>query len=208
MGKITRSTHNDRILFEGRFENFKGALEQAVSDRVALNGVNLRNLDLSNTNLDDAVMPYADFTGSNLSGANISESYLKNANFTGAALYNTCLCDSNLTTANFHSASFGATDIHGCIITGAQFSTLSCFSLEFSNVRNMGGCVFINPDGRICTMSKPPIVVRGLGRDPLIIMDEAAKSGYNIIDHKRLQPLKDKLADIRTRINAHKSIAA
>ena len=188
-----RSIKDGTVLFEGQFSSFKACLEQAVQDRVALNCVDLRNKNLINANLDDATMPGADFTGSNLTGANMSEAYFKGANFSGSALYNTCFYDSNLTACNFDGAFFGATDIHGTILSHSQFSTLSCFYLDFVRVRQMTGCIFINPDGRICQMSKPPIVIRGMGRDPIILLDHHVKSGHNIIDHQRLSPLAEKL---------------
>ncbi|MCB1720885.1 MAG: pentapeptide repeat-containing protein [Alphaproteobacteria bacterium] len=199
-----RSTADNTVLFEGRFESFKACLEQAVADRVALHCVNLRNQNLTNANLDDALMPGADFSGSNLTGANMSESYLKGANFKDAALYNTCFYDSNLSACNFEDAAFGATDIHGTILSHAQFSTLSCFSLDFVRAKAMSGCIFINPDGRVCEMSKPPIVVRGVGNAPIILLDNQIKAGHNVIDHKRLRPLLEKLS-IRT---VRKRIAA
>jgi hypothetical protein len=123
----------------------------------------------------------------------MSEAYLKGSIFDGAALYNTCFNDSNLSACNFTDTSFGATDIHGSIISHSQFSTLSCFSLDFTHVRQMSGCIFINPDGQICAMSKPPIVIRGMGREPLILLDNRAKAGHNIIDDKRLGTLAEKL---------------
>ena len=189
-----RSTDNKAVLFEGRFESFKACLEQAVIDRVALDCVSLRNKNLINANLDDAIMPSADFSGSNLSGANMSEGYFKGSKFDGSVLYNTCFYDSNISACNFENASFGATDIQGTIISHAQFSTLSCFSLDFSRTRQMGGCVYINPDGRLCEMSKPPLVIKGYGRDPIVVMDNALKAGHNVIDHKRLKPLIENLS--------------
>lgn len=188
------STTDGAILFEGQFQNFKHCLEQAVKDRVTLNNVALNGKNLTNINLDDAIMPGADFTGANLTGANLSEAYLKGANFTASALYNVCFNESNLTACNFTSAAFGATDIHGCIITNAQFSSLSCFTLDFVYAREMGGCIFINPDGRICAMSKPPVVIRGLNHRPIILLDHQVKFGHNVIDHKRLRPWAEKLS--------------
>ncbi len=199
-----RSINSDAVLFEGNFKSFKDCLERAVLDRVALDCVNLRNKNLTNANLDDAIMPHADFTGANLTGANMSEAYLKGSNFVATALYNVCFNDSNITACDFSNASFGATDIYGTIISHSQFSTLSCFSLDFVHVRQMSGCIFINPDGRICEMSKPPIVVRGMGREPIILMDRHVKAGHNIIDHKRLKPLAAKLSTraLRRRLSA------
>lgn len=189
-----RSIKDDAILFEGRFDTFKACLERAVTDRVALHCVDLRNQNLTNANLDDALMPGADFSGSNLTGANMSESYFKDASFNGAALYNTCFCDSNLSACNFENAAFGATDIHGAIITRARFSTLSCFGLDFVTARAMIGCIFINPDGTPCPMSRPPLVIRGLGNDILVLLDHHTKTGHNITESQRLRGILEKLS--------------
>ena len=191
-------------MFEGRFESFKACLEQAVKDWVALNCVDLRNKNLTNANLDDAILPGAALNGSNLTGANISEAYLKSADFSGSVLYNACFNDSNLTACNFADASFGATDIHGSIISRAQFSTLSCFHLDFTATRQMNGCIFINPDGCISEMSKPPLVIMGLSAQPIIFMDHHVKTGHNVIDQKRLEPLMEKLSSkaLRNRLLA------
>jgi uncharacterized protein YjbI with pentapeptide repeats len=85
-------TNSGRTLFEGHFTSFKNCLETAVKDRINLSGADFTNKNLSNANIDDAIMPDANFTNTNLSGANISESNIKNATFTNTTLYNTCLC--------------------------------------------------------------------------------------------------------------------
>jgi len=190
-----RSRDKHTVLFEGFFENFKTCLETAVAGKAILNHADLSNRNLSNANLDDAIMPGADFSNANLTGANMSEAYFKDCRFSGAALYNTCFYDSNLTGCDFSDASFGATDIFGTIISHSRFSTLSCFSLDFQAVENMDGCVFKNRDGRICRMSRPPLVVKGLGRKPIIFMDDHVKAGHNILDSKRLLPLARKLTN-------------
>ena len=188
-----KSLENNNVLFEGEFKTFKNCVETAINQRINLANANLRYNNLSNINLDDAIMPGADMRGSNLTGANLSEGYFKGTNFTQCALYNTCFVGSNLTSCNFADASFGATDIYDTIITNSQFSTQSCFGLNFQRTKNMQGCVFINIDGRILAMSKAPIVINGWKDSPVIILDNHIKHGANIIDQKRLAPLMKKL---------------
>lgn len=197
-----RSTQNGKILFKGQFKSYKTCLEQAVRDKTPLPYIDLSYKNLTNANLDDAIMPHADFSHSNLSGANMSEAYINAANFTNASLYNTCFCDSAMTAGNFDGAFFGGTDIFGSLISRSQFSTLSAFSLDFKGARQMEDCIYINPNGRISAMSRPPIVISGLARKPIVIMDDTVKAGNNVIDHKRLAPLAQKLSSrmIRRRI--------
>lgn len=197
-----QSTQTGETLYDGTFYSFKACLESAVSTGANLAFANLRNLNLSNANLDDGALAYADFTNSNLSGANLSETTLSGARFNGAALYNTFLCESDLTRCDFKNASFGATDIQDADISKAQFSTLSCFTLDFTRARSMNGCMFFNPDGQICKMSKPPIVIRGLMHDPIILMDNTIKSGANILNNPKLKTLGQKLTtrELRKRL--------
>jgi len=189
-----RSTQNKKILFEGKFETFKDCVESAVLQKIPLPYIDLSHQNLTNANLDDAIMPHADFTQSNLSGANISEAYVSGARFTNASLYNTCFCDSNLAGSNFNGAFFGGTDIFGSIISRSQFSTLSAFSLDFTAARQMNDCIYITAQGQICRMSRPPIVISGIARKPIVVMDDTIKAGNNMIDYRRLAPLAQKLA--------------
>jgi len=197
-----RTYHTKETLFEGQFHSLTECLETAISQKKNLSHIDLRFQNLSNANLDEAIMPDADFTGANLNGTNLTESYLHNAIFYNTTLYSVCLCYSNLSNCNFISASFGATDILGAIMTQTLFSTLSAFTLNFSTVKNMQGSLFVNPDGSTSSMSRPPIVINGYNKSPIIILDQEIRHGHNIIDHKRLYPLSQKLAQrtLRSRL--------
>jgi hypothetical protein len=171
-------------IFEGRFRSLCACLEAAVEENINLGHANLRNKNLTNACLDNALMPGADFTHANLTGANLSESVLRGAKFSGATLYNTCLACSDLRGAVFEDASFGATDITDSNLSQCSFSTLSCFSLDFSQVRTMQGCTFKNPDGSTSIMSRPPVVITGLGSMPLIFMDNHIKLGHDVTGYE------------------------
>ena len=188
-----RTTQNNKILFEGRFPSFKECLEQAIFNKIPLHHIDLTGQDLSNANLDNAQMGFADFTGTNLTGANLSESYLRGSNFENAALYNTCLCLSNISECNFQNTSFGGTDIFGTILCHSTFSTLSAFSLDFGSAQQMQNCRFVNAKGKVAKMSRPPIIIQGLSRKPIIIMDNAISAGHNTIKREKLIPLAQKL---------------
>lgn len=176
-------------LFAGHFASFKHCLEKAVEKHIQLANIDLKNKNLSNANMDDAFLPGADLTGTNLTGANLSESNLEGAKIRNASLFNTCLNLSNLSMCDFEGSLFGATDITDCIIDSAKFSTLSCFTLNFSGVKSMRDCTFTNLEGQISTMSKPPVIIQGLTRQPLIIMDRDIKSGHQTISPSQLRTL-------------------
>jgi hypothetical protein len=178
--QIKSCRNGNKPLFEGHFHSMAACLEQAVAEQVNLEKADLRNINLTNANLDGANLAGAHFTGANLSGANLSEANLKGARFEGASLYNTCLCYSDLHACNFESASFGATDMTGCDLSGSRFSTLSCFGLDFALVENMQGCVFRDPGGTICEMSRPPVAIKGPGVNPVVFMDRHVKIGSHI----------------------------
>ena len=183
-----------RILFSGQYRNFKSCLEDAVHRRVALEHGDFTNKDLSNVNLDEAIAPFAKFSHSNLSGANMSEALLNGSDFSSSALYNTCFHSSNLKGCNFKDAHFGGTDIHGASLGHSEFSTLSCFTLDFIRCREMKGAVFINPDGQVCSMSRPPVIIKGWRNLPVILMDDVIKSGHSVIDAKRVMGLLPRLS--------------
>ena len=150
-------------------------------------------------------MAHADFSGSNLTGANLSEAYLKNANFSNTALYNTCFSFSNMAACDFKEARFGGTDIAGAIIDGSAFSSLSAFSLDLTLVRQMKDCLFVNRNGQASIMSRPPIVLKGFGKTPIILTDNHIHAGHNRLDHKRLLPLIEKLSKRATNQRLKKS---
>ena len=188
------TTQTRQVLFEGKFISFKACLERAIQDRINLRHADLKNTNLMNANLDDAQLSHADFSGANLTGANLSESELQKATYINSVLYNTCLAYSDLRQSNFDGASFGATDITGCDISFSRFSTLSCFSLDFFNVKHMRDCCFVNHDGILSRMSRPPVVIRGLQSLPVVFMDRHIRTTDKIItDQEIIHAIKQRL---------------
>lgn len=164
-------------LFEGEFPSLSACVEQAVLGKTNLAGVDLSYANLSDGNFDDAIMPNAYLRGANLSGANLSEAILDSSDFTDAVLINACLCESSLKECNFYGVSFGATDIAGAELSGAFFSTLSAFDLEFIQARGLQACRYRHTDGEITSFSRPPIVLRGMLNTPVIVFEKIVKIG-------------------------------
>jgi hypothetical protein len=179
------SVISNKILYEGKFRSVKACLEQAARDKANLEGADLRHANLANANLDEIILPRAILSGSNMSGANLSEAVLTDVDFSSTALYNACLCGSDLRRCNFTDASFGATDIAGANIAGSRFSTLSSFHLDFSAAEDMRGCIFHDPAGPPCAMSRPPVVISGLLSAPVIIFDRHIKIGGCVRAHEQ-----------------------
>lgn len=174
---------DQRLLFEGRFRSFKHCVEQAVRDKVKLQGANLRNRNFTNAMLDDGDLIHVDFSGANLTGANLSEAKLAGARFIGADLYNTCFAWSDMRGCRFDHAAFGGTDITGCDLSLSVFSSLSCFQLDFAMAAAMRECSFSNPDGLVARMSKPPVVIRGASENVIIFMDQHVKIGHEMLEY-------------------------
>lgn len=180
------STQDKTILYSGVFENIHVCLERAVAENVDLSHIDLRGFNLSTLNLDNAQMPFADFSNCNLSGTNLSEAKLNSARLTHAALYNTCFAYSEMQACDFSGAHFGGTDMTGCNISFASFTTLSCFNLDFTHMRTMKDCVFINSHGQRTTMSRPPVVVKGMSKKPIIMMKDRVFHGHASYDYDQL----------------------
>lgn len=166
------------VLFETKARSFQECLEHAIKSGVALHEADFRFRNMAGLTMDGADMPFADFTGCNLDGANMSEANLEFAVFTDCTLFNTCFAGSNLRVCDFMRASFGATDIAGADLSDSAFSTLSCFSLDFSSARAIERAYFRSVDGRISLISQPPIVISGLARAPIIFLDEDIYIGH------------------------------
>ena len=187
---------NGAVLYQGRFSNFKSCVESALSDMCDLSYADLRYQDLSNVMLDDTNLLHADFTGSNLTGANLSEANLRACIFTDTALFNTCFAYSDLQSTNFSGASFGGTDITGCNMSFAAFSTLSWTNLDFAKVRLMKDCSF-QVGASTIKLSKPPVVIKGLGRKPIIFIGNKVCYGHTQIECGGMHSWFDQLLSTR-----------
>ena len=175
-----KSYKTHKILFSGYYSSVTECIEDAVTQKVDLSFADLSNQNLSNGNFDGAKLSGALMSGANLTGANFSESNLQNVLFTDTSLYNTCFCYSDLSASNFKNASFGATDIAGCDLRECEFSTLSCFSLDFTSIKTMHGSTYHSSNGTLCAMSSRPIVMNGILNSPIIIMDHVTKIGHRL----------------------------
>lgn len=173
------SIQDGRSLFSGKFPTFRACIETAIGTGISLRHADLCRTNLLNAMLDGADLRGADFTGANLGGANLSEAKLDDALFFGTCLINAALCESSLKGAQFIDSGFGATLIDAALLDQAHFSGLGTFSLDFTGVRTMRHCVFLNPCGTPCPMTRPPVVVQGLSR-PFILMDRHIKVGPDV----------------------------
>ena len=176
-----------KILFSGKFKNFKECLEEAVQRKINLSEAQLAYKNLSNINIDNAQLYGADFTNSNLSQANLSEGNFENANFNRANLVGACMSESNFKNANFKNTSFGANILNDAIMDHCIFNTLSAYTLDFYSLRSMLMCSFLHHDKFLFNLSKPPTVVLGKSSYPIIIVEKNAYFGHEEIDLTKIQ---------------------
>jgi len=199
--KLRQYTDNS-IIFEGEYKTIKDCIEHAVSKNISLSHINLKNQNLTNVNLDGGYMPYANFCGANLTGANLSEANLSNSIFYNSSLYNACLSYSNLDNCDFRGTSFGATMIEGTSLQNCKFSTFSSFDLDFQYTTTMSNCTFETIDGGKCTMSSPPIVIKGLLSVPIVIFDDFIKIGAKTFSKTHLPQISNILNTYTQKIAA------
>jgi uncharacterized protein YjbI with pentapeptide repeats len=176
-----RDNRTGAVIFAGLYPDLRACAEAAVAQGRPLDNADLSHANLANAALDGGSFRGARFAGANLSGANMSEAQCAAADFTGAALYNACLCLADLSGCRFEEAAFGATDIAGAYLQDCIFSTLSTFSLGFTAAARIERCVFLNPDGKACEFSRPPVVVSGL-EYPVVLFDRHIKVGGSLRD--------------------------
>ncbi len=197
MNYYVSKTHTDQnTLHEGHYKTFTDCIEDAVEKNIPLNHADFRGKNLSNANIDGAIMNNALFENANLTGANMSECSLNNGNFQNCAIYNTCFAYSDINNADFTGAGFGATLIDGCNLQDCLFSTLSSLDLNFALTQSMQGCRYQEANGKTHPMSAPPIILKGCISTPIIIFDETVKIGNNIFSNEIIPTLLKMMGNI------------
>ena len=114
------------VLFEYEKENntVKDTVEEAVRQKVNLNGANLYRANLDGANLD-----WASLNGANLDRANLNEASLYRASLNGANLNRANLNRANLDGANLDRANLNEASLNGANLDGAKdipYIPLSC----------------------------------------------------------------------------------
>ncbi|MGN7438760.1 MAG: pentapeptide repeat-containing protein [Alcanivorax sp.] len=197
-----KHTITKKTLFEGTYTSFKSCIEDAVKQGVELCYADLRHQNMASVNLDGATLTNVTFTGSNLMGANLSEANLDQSTFHNCDMHNACLSFSNLNSCDFRGTLFGGTLVNDTTMKNAEFSTLSCFDLDFFSVLTMEGCTFVWETEECFDMSQPPIVIKGLLNTPVIIMDHHIKVGSHTLSKAHLPQLVNTLTLYTSKLTA------
>lgn len=181
-------------LYKSSYITIKESVEEAVSEGVVLNNINLRGTKLCGARLDMAKMDGACLWGADLTGANMSDGSFKGADFRTAILKDTCLADSVCTDANFHGAYFSKTLFNGTELSTTRFSCPSLFSCDLTQVQSLKNAIF----------SHQPIVIHGLSQR-VVIMDEDLLIGTQRLSKASFgAPQKIILDELRYNLCNHK----
>jgi len=191
---ITLKNHKTaEALYEGAFSTVVSCVEQAISERVTMDEVDLSYQNLSYANFDNGSFKRAKFTGANLHEANLSE-----CDFTGADLSHTdltmaCLAISRLYACDMRGASLGLTDVTDAEIMGCRFSCPTIFDTAFHRCHIFQDCLYYDDTGAVLPLATPPIVIKGLPKS-MTILDHHIQIGHEIFeksDHARLCTLPE-----------------
>ncbi len=162
-----------KILFEGRFSSVKRAVEQAVKDKVDLNGVDLRGAKLPNAELDSANLQNANLWGANLTGANITEADLSGADCRNTNLKEACIAETNCAHTQFQGSYFSNTILTNSNFAHCQFSCPSLFNLELKDALSFDHAIYHHHGEQECDLSERPIIVKNLPQRVVLFKNKA-----------------------------------
>ena len=189
------SWSTNEILFQGQFNSFRECLENAIDKGVILNFLCLENQDLSLANLDGAIMNDAHIRYCNFRGANLSECELQKTHWTGCDMTEVCFKDTDLVCAKFQQCKMRDVhmqfaDMRGMMVTCPEF-----LKGDFSRTPHMGGSVFL-ANGTAYAMSRPPVFVRGMPIDIVLLDDHIILGDMLVLRHDQLGIARHCLMDL------------
>lgn len=169
-------------LFKSSHVTVKESVEEAVSEGVCLDGINLRKAKLSGAQLDMAKMKNACFWGADLTGADMSDGCFDGADFRTAILKDSCVSEASFIHSNFHGAYCSQMLVAGADFKKALFSCPSIFSCDLEATACLKGAVYSHHGEIDCPLSHAPIIIKGL-KQPVVIMGQDILIGS---DHQKM----------------------
>ena len=190
-----KAWNTQKIIMSGDFVSHRRALEHAIDRNIKLDYLELSDVDLSHGNFDSGSFNYARFTRVNLEGSNLSEaSFIKSVfeecNLTNVTLTDTVCVGTQFKKTKMINCEALHADFRGCLISCAHF-----LKSDFRQSAHFGGAAFMSR-GNICSMSKGPIFIRGLGLDVILLDDHAIIGGTMIIRKEQLFDQHGKISSI------------
>jgi Pentapeptide repeats (9 copies) len=120
------------------------ALQELNSDRIPLVGVDvagafLQGIRLRNAQLSRCNFSAADLRNSDFQSADVSDANLRGANFRESMLRNVEFDDADLTDADFSGANLTGADLSQTILSRADFSKTNLANVKWSGIRELKG---------------------------------------------------------------------
>ena len=176
------------VIFEGYFHTVKRAMEAAVREHVCLDGVDLRNTNLSQANLDGAQMKGVCLWGANLTGVNMSGVEMAGADCRNANFKDCCLAESDCSKTDFRGSYFSNSVLRQTDLSDAKFSCPSIFNNNLYEVGNLHGAVYSHKGEVECDMSQTPIIIHGVEK-PIILLKDKILIGHFLYDKGTYQKI-------------------
>lgn len=169
------------VLFEGRFNTVRQALEQAVNDNVVLSSVDLRQANLVGAELDNARLSQACLWGASLRKANITGVQLREIDCRNVDMTDCCLSESDCYGADFSGSYFSCTIFRETNLESAQFSCPSLFGQNLTEVESLKNAIYKHKGEVCCDLSCVPITISGLSKR-VVLMKEQILIGDSLHD--------------------------
>lgn len=156
-------------LFKSSYVTIKESVEEAVSEGVCLDYINLRKANLVGAHMDMAKMHGACLWGADLTSADMSDGCFDDADFRTVILKDACISDGSFINANFHGAYCSQMLVDGADLSGSKFSCPSIFSCDLVSAKSLKNSTYSHHGEIDCPLSDPPIVIRGLDKQVVIM---------------------------------------
>ena len=181
-----------RILFQGYFTDIRAALEQAITEKINLNGLYLEGIDLSRANLDNAQLAHSVFHHCDLTRTNLSETILNQARFLDCDLSDSCLAYTYLRQTILIDTPLAHTELAGAHIENCVFNCPTALQLNYTTCRHFRNCVYIHDNRVYCPIHTQPITIQGLQYD-ITFMRDHIKIGCFVRRYDQIDPIDGKI---------------
>lgn len=175
-------------LFMGDFRNVKEALEDAVSKKVNLSGVEIVGQNLDYANLDHARLDRAYIHQCSLRHCDLSESSLNKARFVDCDLSYACLAYASIRQTSIIETPMAGMELAGAWVENIVFSCPSGLSLAYTDCTQFRNSIYIHNHKTHCLMTQEPILIKGLPYD-VTLMSSHIKVGCLVKKYEDMEQL-------------------
>ena len=124
-----------KVIYEHKSPSMKETVETAVRDHWPLSEADLFGIDLFRAHLHEAVLDNADLRNVELSGSDLIETDLSGADLRGARINNADLSSADLRNCNLSGTQIKFTYLYGVNLRGANLSGADLSGSDFSDAK-------------------------------------------------------------------------